>query len=90
MNQPKQLHQIEIVGVMWYIDTKLRELRQVDNPHNRITENDIKDEGDFLSTLMDTRTKSVHKGGLVRYDDPNYERVYLPDTIFETFEFNIN
>lgn len=44
-----QLPTIELNGVDYFIDQRLRELRRCDKPHSRIPFEVLKDEGEFYS-----------------------------------------
>lgn len=55
----KDLPIADIAGTVFYVDVLLDELRQTDNPPNRISFNELEESEKGYSFLYDTRTKNI-------------------------------
>lgn len=55
----RQLPTVNIGGILFYVDVKREELRQTDDPGNRISFNAFRQEGDGYLFLYDTSTKNT-------------------------------
>lgn len=55
----RQLPIVEIAGTLFYVDVLHDELRQKDNPANRISFNVFDQDGDGYTFLYDSRRKNV-------------------------------
>lgn len=53
---------INIAGTDFFIDLRRMELREIANPVNRITFYDLREDGDHLLLLYDTRTRNAYHG----------------------------
>lgn len=61
-SQSWTLPEVNIAGTWFTVDVRLQEFRQKDAPWNRISMDDIAEEGELSSFLFDKLTKQVYHG----------------------------
>lgn len=59
-DQDRVLPTLEIEGTLFLVDLKKLELRQVDDPFNRISIGDVGEESGFKVMLYDLRTRNIY------------------------------
>jgi hypothetical protein len=84
MSVPRGLPKIDVGGTMFYIDLRLDEFRQVDNPFNRIHLDELYETINGYALCFDPQTKNVFNGSegefgnrkdLVKVDLPPLEQM---------------
>lgn len=73
-DEGRELPVFKIGGTDFIVDLKKHEFRQADNPYNRITIGNVKEEMGFSHFLYDSRTKNIYLG-----DDRNGDKI--PDHV---------
>ena len=61
-SQSRTLPELNIAGTLFTVDARLNEFRQKDAPWNRISMDDIAEEGELSGFLFDKNTKQVYNG----------------------------
>lgn len=74
----RELPKIEIKDTAFFVDVLHEQLRQVDNPLNRISFNAFYQEGDGYTFLFDTVTKNTPEDpGSITENDGRYEWITI-------------
>lgn len=58
----RELPKVTIGGEQFYVNLRLDEFRQVNNPHNAISFNDVEHNDDHLLVLYDHHSKNAFQG----------------------------
>lgn len=74
----RQLPIVDIAGTAFYVDVLHEELRQKDDPHNRISFNEFDQEGDGYTFLYDKQRRNVPDKPDLKHMEPWLEWVTIP------------
>ena len=79
-SSPRALPTVKIYDTSFYVDVRLEEFRQTDNPSNRIPFADLNETPTGHNTFFyDTTTKNVYRGNFDEMTtDPNVRFIKLP------------